>query len=72
MAVEVAVVVKFVEADSGCFPFDFDEIEVEFGEVGGSLGYQASYISNRSERRKGYINLLVIDMGYHCTKWMRN
>ena len=33
------VVVEFVEADSGCFPFDFDEIEVKFGDVGGSIGY---------------------------------
>jgi hypothetical protein len=67
VAVEVAVVVKFVEADSSCFPFDFDEIEVEFGDGGSSFGYQASYISNRSERRKEYINLLAIDKGYRCT-----
>lgn len=38
MVVEVAVVVEFVEADSGCFPFDFDEIEVKIGDVGGSFG----------------------------------
>jgi hypothetical protein len=44
VAVAVTVVVaavKFVEADSGCFPFDFDEIEVvKFGDVGGPFGYQ--------------------------------
>lgn len=33
MAVEVAVVVEFLEADSGCFPFDFDEIKGKFGDV---------------------------------------
>lgn len=47
----VAVVVEFVEADSGCFPFDFDEIEVKFGDVGGPIGYQESYMSYRLKRR---------------------
>jgi hypothetical protein len=41
--VEVAAVVGFVEADSGCFPFDFDEIEIKFGDVGGPFGYHAKY-----------------------------
>lgn len=43
-----------VEMDSSCFPFVIDEIEVKSRDVGGSFGYQANYISNRSERRKGY------------------
>jgi hypothetical protein len=43
---EAVTVVKFVEADSGCFPFDFDEIEVvKFGDVGGPFGYQEKKIS---------------------------
>lgn len=40
VVVEEETVVGFVEADSGCFPFDFDEIEVKFGDVGGPFGYQ--------------------------------
>ena len=60
MAVEVAAEVKFVEADSGCFPFDFDEIEVEFGYGGSSFGYQASHISNRS-RKKERVHKLTCD-----------
>ena len=51
------VVVEFVEADSGCFPFDFDEIEVKFEDIGGPFGYQANYISNRSEGMKGKGNI---------------
>jgi hypothetical protein len=49
-----AVVMEFVETDSGCFPFDIDEIEVKVGDVGGgSFGYQANYISNRSKEGEG-------------------
>ena len=65
-------VVEFVETDSGCFPFDFDEIEVKFRDVGGSFGYQV-YISNHSEGKKEYINLPAmqawakLDKGYRCT-----
>jgi hypothetical protein len=36
--VEVATVMNLVEADSGCFSFDFDEIEVKFRDVGGPFG----------------------------------
>ena len=79
VVVVVAVVVGFVEADSGCFPFDLDEIEVKFGDAGSPFGYQANYISNCAERRKGYINSPAIqiraklDEGYRCTAyWVRN
>jgi len=45
------LIVEFVEADSGCFPFDFDEIKVKCGDVG-PFGYKVNYISNHSEGRK--------------------
>ena len=64
------VVVESVEADSGCFPFDFDEIGVKFGDVGCPFAYQANNISTRSERKEGgyIINSPAIQTwGYHCT-----
>ena len=48
----VVEVVEFVETDSGCFPFDFDEIEVKFGDVGGPFGYQVNYISDLSKGKR--------------------
>lgn len=37
----IVVEVVLVEADSGCFPLDFDELVVRFGEVGDAFVYRA-------------------------------
>ena len=59
MAVEVAVVVGFLEVDSGCFPFNFDEIG-KFGDVGDAFVCQT--IRSPTVRRKGRnTNLLAME-----------
>ena len=74
VVLEVAVAVEFVEADSGCFPFDFDEIEVIFGDVGGPFGYHANY--EKPLKMKEDLNLPAIqtraklDEGYRCPAQM--
>ena len=47
------VVVEIEEADSGCFPLDFDEIEVMFGDESGSFGYQANSYEQPQRTREG-------------------
>lgn len=60
MAVEVAVVVEFLEADSGCFPFDFDEIKGKFGDV--SDAFVCRTIRSATVQKKGRnINLLAME-----------
>lgn len=52
----VATLVGFMDADSGCFPFDFDEIEVILEDVGDTFIYRV-IMSVKAQKEGGTINL---------------
>jgi hypothetical protein len=53
--VVVAALVGFIDADSGCFPFDFDEIEVKLEDVGDTSVYPV--IMSVTAQNGGAVNL---------------